>query len=312
MRTTTLCVALLLCGALVPAAGAAGPSEECDGAVTNATIETLCDRVEALENETAALEERNSELRTDKAALEGELQELEYQLNNTDGFSSEMTNRMKEIGAWDPYADSPALILTRETGFFPIIYQYVGPGNGEHSFNGMNAWERVAEPEEAESQIESEGSFSFTIMYGTPGMNTTYTADSMGEYRRTVAEITAEMNSQAGFAAWANWNNDRRQSAESTSTRIWYSVALLFVGGLYGAARVESSTGILEKRLAKNESKTVATQFDGRTGVAPRKQADPTLTEQLEYWGRWLVYQARRYKVPVGLGVLLAVGWVVL
>lgn len=112
-----------------------------DANETNKTIQRLRDRI-------TGLEEKNSRLKTKVVSKNGEIQKLKFRLNQSEketGFSTGQAERMKELGAWDPETNAPALIITRDLGFGPIVYQYVGPGNGGHSFNGQRAWKEVAE-----------------------------------------------------------------------------------------------------------------------------------------------------------------------
>ncbi|QCC60250.1 bZIP transcription factor [Natrinema thermotolerans] len=258
--------ALLALSLLTPAAVAADTAEDCTGEVGNATVDDLCDRVESLE-------ETNDELSDENVELEREVAELETELNDSRGFPPAMKEEMKAMGAWNPYEDEPATIIVRETGFFPMVYQYVGPGNGDANgiggentggnFNGMNAWKRVAEAEQAKNQIENNGTFSFSIEYGLAGMNTTYTANTMGEYEATLDNLERDLNTPQGFAAWADWENDNRQSAETWSTVGLVGGAAAIVGVGIASAHIESRVGIVSRRQQKKKREKVTKQAAG-------------------------------------------------
>jgi len=167
---------------------------------------------------------------------------------------------MKELGAWNPYENEPALIISLDRGFGPVVYQYVGPGNGGHSFNGQNAWTEVAKPNE---EVRKEGNFSFSLEYALPGMNTTYTVGSFGEYRTKITELENQMNTPVGYTAWGRWNNQQRQSAErfeGGSVLVGIGIALLFGLGLMW---VESQRHILYNRRRTKQDRQTRSFFSG-------------------------------------------------
>lgn len=209
------------------------------------------------------LKDKNAELKTKVVSLNGKVEKLQFRLNQSKkstGVSSAMAQRMKEMGAWDPQEKKPALIIVRDEGFGPVVYQYVGPGNGNTGFNGQNAWKEVAEPN---SEVRKEGQFNFSIIYGLPGMKTEYGAGSMGEYRRITRTVAEKLNSQSGFAAWSRWNNQQKHSAETYRTSamaLFVVLASLFGFGLMWA---ESKTKILTKKRRAWNRRDDAAEIDG-------------------------------------------------
>lgn len=211
------------------------------------------------------LKNKNSELNTKVVSLNGKIEKLQFRLNQSEkstGVSSSMAQRMKEMGAWDPQDKEPALIIVRDEGFGPVVYQYVGPGSkkADTGFNGQNAWTEVAQPE---SSVREQGQFNFSIIYGLPGMKTEYGAGSMGEYRRITRNLEEKLNSQSGFAAWSRWNNQQRNKAETyrtSSLALFVVFASLFGLGLMWA---ESKTKVLTKKRRQWDKRDDAAEIDG-------------------------------------------------
>jgi cell division protein FtsB len=286
MRRYILLLGICIVVLSIPGVGAA----QCESP-TNGTVSEVCSQVDELEQE-------NADLRAENTNLESEIEELEFEVEQGGEFPAPMAQRMNQTGAVDPQTGEPALVVIRETRFFPIVYQYVGPENGQHSFNGRNAWIRVAESEEAQRQVEGEGSFTFSVEYANPGMNTTYTAQSMGEYHRILREIQGEMNTPQGYTSYTYWTNQQRQGAESIRSGLWLTVVVGLVGVAWGAAQYESKHHSFERRREERRAQQAAGQVNAFGGaLTPREQ---------------FLYIAEKYKVPIALGIVLVVGWVVL
>ena len=274
--------------ALSPVAGA---QEQCTGGENQTE---LCDRIDELEEE-------NSRLSAENTDLASENQELRYQLNNDEGFPDAMTRRMNQTGAWDLKKGEPSIFIVRGSSF-PVMAQYVGPGNGERDLGiqGPESWEVLVKQEDLTSGGELGQVFpiTFDLVYSNPGMNKTYTVESMAEYRRTVQELQDEMNTPEGYASYAQWNNDQRQSAESTGSWVWWTVALGVVGVFWGGLKYESVNQPMQRRREERRKERVGGQMNAFGGTISTK-------EQLLYYGE-------KYRVPIVLATAAVVGWVVL
>lgn len=273
-RTVTVMVALVLVGALTGGTAVAEPTtgdrysvgggdvwnaaeELQSNNETNETIEKQRQKIKELQNE-------NSRLKTKIVAKNGEIQKLEFRLNQSEkqtGFSVGQSERMREMGAWDPEEKEPALVIVRDHGFGPVVYQYVGPNNGQHSFNGQSAWVEVAKPEE---EVRKAGNFSFSLMWTLPGQNKTHTVSSFGEYRTLNRDLENKLNSPAGFTAWSRWNNEQRQSAESFRSQTLLLGLVVIAGLMYGAAWVESKQNLVLDRRKRKKKRSQANRLDGQ------------------------------------------------
>lgn len=236
-------VAVLLLGLAVAPLAASEPVQAQSGATTatnNSTVEQLRERVQELEN-------KNADLRAEVVSKNSRIQKLEFQLEQSeksDQFSGAEASQLKKIGAWNPYEGEPAFAMwvDSEDGG---LYQYVGPGNGEHSFNGMEAWSRVLS-----GDVTLAGNITIDLLYSPPDMKEEIVIES-GLNSNAGAEIRQlidRLNRPATRLAWEQWNNDRRNQAESTenSTTGVVGVVMLTLFGL--GAFIESRKDIVKSR----------------------------------------------------------------
>lgn len=283
MRGTA--VLLLVLVVLTPATGSAaavGGSAWTGTTPENETASNASDTSEEqrLRDRISDLKDKNSRLKTKIVELEGTIQKLEFRLNQSKkdtGFSVDQAKRMKEMGAWNPHENHPAMLIVLDHGFGPVVYQYVGPGNGDESFNGMDAWTEVAKPEQ---KVRKIGSFTFSLTWTLPGMQTTYNVSSFTEYRVTNKKLKTKLNTPAGFTAWARWNNKQRQGAETFrgGTLIAGLGFALLVGG--AAAWMESRSGYV---LSLRQNRKLADQGHKVSGVTQSSKV-----ERVKEWIRGL------------------------
>lgn len=223
----------------------------------NTTVERLRSQVKDLRNE-------NSQLKTKVVSLNGQVQKLQFRQNQSNketGFSPEMAQRLREMGAWDSEKKVPALVIVRDQGFGPVVYQFVGPGNGDVGFNGQDAWIEVAKPT---ADVRYEGQFSFTLRWIPPGMERRYNTTSFADYRGKTRTIANQLNTPAGFTAWSRWTNEQRHSAESFRGRTVLSTFVIGLALVAGAMWIESKQHLVLSWRKDRKQEGLADQMDRR------------------------------------------------
>lgn len=222
-------------------------------ATTNETVSQLRERVQTLESE-------NAELKAEVVSKNGRIQKLEFQLQQSKQ-SNEFTGRdatqLKDIGAWDPHNDRPAFLIWIESEDGGL-YQFVGPGNGAHSFNGMRAWSRVLG-----GDARLLGNVTVELKYAPEGIEETQVYRST----RALSEIRVlvnKMNKPQTRLAWERWNNERRHSAEQQERGTMGVVGAVMLG-LFGlGAFIESRKGIVADRSAWKFGRLQSAALDRR------------------------------------------------
>lgn len=255
-------VVLLVVVATAGVSGAATAQETpeaCAGNVTNDTIRSLCDRVEALE-------QRNSNLKSNVSSLQEQKIKLEHELETTESYN--VTQELEAMGAMHPDREGLGLLVFRiqdptadnATAKYGL-FQYVGPENGEVSLGGYDAYTRI----ELEKTNEENKLSPLTIqlVYTPEGIAANHTF-GVSDAETQLRLLEGRFNREASFFAWTRWNNNERQSAEQTESRAvyLYGAGTLLVGilGVFAESRLK----IVTKRRQKKEQRAAAAHLDGR------------------------------------------------
>lgn len=282
-------ILLLLFGSLMVSGASAAPAQ-CDDP-ENETIEELCGEIRE---------------------LEGENERLRFELNQTGVFGTDLSERMREIGAWNPATSEPSLFIIRETGFFPAAYQYVGPGQGDTGFNGLSAWTRVANPQEARQNIDRAADdpesdreqldvqpVEISIQWTTPELNgTTFTAASAGEYVGTLRDIEQTLNTPAALAQFSRFQTGRLADSQTVNLQIIWLSGVGVIGLLYGAVRIEAQKDWVKKRLNLTTQRTTNSQLASSVYQNSREQR--------------IVNLVRQEIILIGIVILGAVGYLLI
>lgn len=234
----------------------------------NETVQQLRQELQNRSERIDELENRKAELETKVVSQNSRIQKLEFKLEQSrknTGFSPSEAQKLRSIGAWDPYDDEPALVIAVDRGFGPVVYQYLGPGNGKgkDSFHGQGAWVEIAKIENPD-EVRKEGNFTFSLRWAPPGMKTSYTVTSMAEYQTKITKLEDKLNSPEGFIAWSQFNNKKRQDAETFEERVIFLSLGVGAVVVYGAAWVESKNHILNQRRRKRKRSQHTSNLDGK------------------------------------------------
>lgn len=257
MRRVVVLVALVaLLAVAVPAQADTGRATTAN----NSTAAELRERLDDLRQDNRRLKNKNAELKTRVVSLKGRKEKLEDRLsqsNKQTNFAGAETQRLKEMGAWDPYKNEPAFLIwveSEEGG----LYQYVGPGNGEHSFNGMNAWTQVLG-----GDATLLGNVTVELRYAPEGIEKEHTFQSTNAIPK-IRQLATKMNQPQTWQAWARWNNQQRHRAETTEMGTMGVTGAGVLVLMFGAMFVESRKDILKNYAKKQNAKRQAAALDRR------------------------------------------------
>lgn len=256
MKRLALAAIILLYALTVPAGLTAAQSNSTQNAMANNS--TVQDFRESLDEKNQKI----ADLETQVVQKNSRIQRLEFQLeesNTRNGFSQREVESLRELGAWNSDTNQTAFMMwvDSESGG---LYVFVGPGNGGHSFNGMNAWTRVLG-----GDITLAGNITFTLPYAPEGINKDQNIEN-GLNSNAAAELQQlieSFNQPETRQAWERYNNEKRQKAESEDLQssILSHLAVLGIGVFL--MLVESRRHIFwGRREKKKEQKRDAAIYD--------------------------------------------------
>lgn len=218
--------------------------------ISNETVKELCTELDQSQQNVSDLKTDNANLRGEISDLEERVESLEYQANNAEGFPNWMAEDMREMGAYDPYQNEPAFMIMQNSQ----ILIYVGEENGEHSPNGLNAWDTFLTFEEA-------GTTNITISdqyYVRDGMQDEWTIktgfNSEGQ-KAKLERLVNQFNHPRTFFAYSEWNNQKRQQKENFRTQSLVGGLLALIGMLYAGIWIESENDIRKDRKKARKSR---------------------------------------------------------
>lgn len=227
----------------------------------NETVQNLREKLQNRSQRIDELEQQKSDLQTKVVSLNSQIQKLEFrneQAKKNTGFTTREAQELKSMGAWNPYDDEPAFLIfvASENGG---LYQYVGPGNGEHSFNGMGAWTRVLG-----GDVTLLGNVTVTLKYSPDGVAMEHVFSSTTALSK-IRQLVDKVNKPGTRHAWEQWNNEKRQSAETTERSTIGLTSVGVLGLMFLAAWVESKNHILNRRRRQRKESVTKSSLDGKS-----------------------------------------------
>lgn len=260
--------AVIVLGVVLTPLAASQPVHAADASGTtanNSTVQELRQELQAanetidqLRQDRQRLRNEKSDIQTQLVSKNGRIQKLEFQLNQSNqqsGFSGAKSSQLKQLGAWDPYKNQPAFLVWVESEDGGL-YQFVGPGNGQHSFNGMNAWTRVLG-----GDAQLLGNITVDLKYAPKGIEETQVYPSTNALTE-IRQLVSKVNRPATRTAWERWNNDRRHGAETTESGTVVVMSVVVFGLMGGAMYVESRKDVLKNHSMWAKRKQQAAALD--------------------------------------------------
>jgi hypothetical protein len=255
-------LAVVVALAVLPGVAAADTDAVCNDPTNqtvgnNTTVYDMCQRFGNLTEDNAELRRKVTTLQDDKTELEGRIERIRFQLNE----SKEKVNvndQARQFGAWHPDVkkDHIATLVLRvqSPGSGSAsekfgLFQYVGPGNGGYDFNndGNKAWTEVDIQQAGDTAL---GPIRIRLEYALPGMNRTYEF-SQSQAQAEIRQLEDRMNTPEGYMAWTRWNNQKRNQVEQLNTGSYIGTVVII--GLLGVLGViaEARTGNVRRWLNK-------------------------------------------------------------
>lgn len=268
----TLVATLLVLTLVSPVAAAPGNSTDaCDGSYNNTTIRELCENLTTLQQTNGDLRGKVDTVNQELGTLDGLPNSTLQKIRNQPTLNSKLVrlnsylkhsatspeSGYRGMGAIHPETGKVAFVYVKlenpnaiEEKQTYTIYEFVGKNRGDHSFNGLNAWDKVTKQD-----TSGDTGVKLVFSYAPPGVNKTQYISDTAEFEA----LEGKFNKKSTIFAYNQWNRKTAMNTQDTSTKTWITVGSIGLFLAVGLAYVESHVHFFYGRR-KNRERSAAIQ----------------------------------------------------